>query len=174
MSVSISEICENTKLAREMALMGNYDTSGVYYQGVIQQIHRLLTTIGDATRKGKWQVVQHQIAQEFEKVKATSNTLQLFKIDTHGERLVGMFSSFFLIYDVIFILLQSFFLQDHLAYLRSKNRREIRLLGPLENSENLMYGHLQPPGIRMSGHLYLLQNRSKCINICLNIFSSNF
>ncbi|XP_046742102.1 katanin p60 ATPase-containing subunit A-like 1 [Diprion similis] len=89
MSVSISEICENTKLAREMALMGNYDTSGVYYQSVIQQIHRLLTTIGDATRKGKWQVVQHQIAQEFEKVKATSNTLQLFKIDTHGERLVG-------------------------------------------------------------------------------------
>lgn len=72
-----------------MALMGNYDTSGVYYQGVIQQIHRLLTTIGDATRKGKWQVVQHQIAQEFEKVKATSNTLQLFKVDTHGERLVG-------------------------------------------------------------------------------------
>lgn len=89
MAVSINEICENTKLAREMALMGNYDTSGVYYQGVVQQIHRLLATIADATRKAKWQVVQHQIVQEFEEVKATSNTLQLFKVDTHAERLLG-------------------------------------------------------------------------------------
>lgn len=92
MAVSINEICENTKLAREMALMGNYDTSGVYYQGVVQQIHRLLATIADATRKAKWQVVQHQIVEEFEKVKATSNTLQLFKVDTHGERLLGTWS----------------------------------------------------------------------------------
>ncbi|XP_015584934.1 katanin p60 ATPase-containing subunit A-like 1 isoform X2 [Cephus cinctus] len=89
MAVSISEICENTKLAREMALTGNYDTSGVYYQGVVQQIHRLLTSIADATRKAKWQLVQHQIVQEFERVKATSNTLQLFKVDTHIERTIG-------------------------------------------------------------------------------------
>ncbi|XP_018398541.1 PREDICTED: katanin p60 ATPase-containing subunit A-like 1 isoform X2 [Cyphomyrmex costatus] len=89
MAVSINEICENTKLAREMALMGNYDTSVVYYQGVVQQIHRLLATIADATRKAKWQIVQHQIVEEFEKVKATSSTLQLFKVDTHGERLLG-------------------------------------------------------------------------------------
>ncbi|XP_014612395.1 PREDICTED: katanin p60 ATPase-containing subunit A-like 1 [Polistes canadensis] len=89
MAVSISEICENTKLAREMALTGNYDTSGVYYQGVVQQIHRLLSSIADVTRKAKWQLVQHQIVQEFEKVKATSNTLQLFKVDTHGDRIIG-------------------------------------------------------------------------------------
>ncbi|XP_011498638.1 PREDICTED: katanin p60 ATPase-containing subunit A-like 1 [Ceratosolen solmsi marchali] len=89
MAVSINEICENTKLAREMALTGNYDTSGVYYQGVVQQIHRLLSSIVDGTRKAKWQQVQHQIVQEFEKVKATSSTLQLFKVDTHSERLIG-------------------------------------------------------------------------------------
>ncbi|XP_026675253.1 katanin p60 ATPase-containing subunit A-like 1 [Ceratina calcarata] len=89
MAVSVSEICENTKLAREMALTGNYDTSGVYYQGVVQQIHRLLTGIADNTRKAKWQTAQHQIVQEFEKVKATANTLQLFKVDAHGERLPG-------------------------------------------------------------------------------------
>lgn len=57
MAVSINEICENTKLAREMALMGNYETSGVYYQGVVQQMHRLLQSIADPTRKGKWQLV---------------------------------------------------------------------------------------------------------------------
>jgi hypothetical protein len=72
-----------------MALTGNYDTSGVYYQGVVQQIHRLLSSIVDGARKAKWQQVQHQIVQEFEKVKATSSTLQLFKVDTHSERLIG-------------------------------------------------------------------------------------
>ncbi len=60
MAVSINEICENTKLAREMALMGNYETSGVYYQGVVQQMHRLLQTIADPTRKGKWQLVRSE------------------------------------------------------------------------------------------------------------------
>ncbi|KAJ8670252.1 hypothetical protein QAD02_001511 [Eretmocerus hayati] len=89
MAVSINEICENTKLAREMALTGNYDTSGVYYQGVVQQIHRLLASIVDTSRKARWQQVQTQIIQEFEKVKATSSTLQLFKLDSHSDRLIG-------------------------------------------------------------------------------------
>lgn len=90
MAVSISEICENTKLAREMALTGNYDTSGVYYQGVVQQIHKLLSSLVDANKKAKWQQVQYQIVQEFEKVKATSSTLQLFKAGEHSERIIGL------------------------------------------------------------------------------------
>lgn len=57
MAVSVGEICENTKLAREMALMGNYDSAMVYYEGTVQMIHRLLTTIADPTRKSKWQLV---------------------------------------------------------------------------------------------------------------------
>ncbi|XP_063974165.1 katanin p60 ATPase-containing subunit A-like 1 [Diachasmimorpha longicaudata] len=89
MAVSINEICENTKLARDLALTGNYDTSGVYYQGVVQQIHRLLATIVDTTRKSKWQLVQHQIVQEFEKVKSAIHMLQLFKVDVRTERMLG-------------------------------------------------------------------------------------
>ena len=58
MSTSIAEICENTKLARESALLGNYETAAVYYQGVVQQIHRLLATITDPVHKGKWQSVR--------------------------------------------------------------------------------------------------------------------
>jgi katanin p60 ATPase-containing subunit A1 len=57
MSVQINEIYENAKLAREQALVGNYEMSTVYYQGVVQQIHRLLATIGDPIRKQRWQVV---------------------------------------------------------------------------------------------------------------------
>lgn len=57
MAVSVGEICENTKLAREMTLMGNYDSALVYYEGTVQMIHRLLITIADPTRKSKWQLV---------------------------------------------------------------------------------------------------------------------
>ncbi|QQP35586.1 Katanin p60 ATPase-containing subunit A1 [Caligus rogercresseyi] len=34
MAVPVSDICENTKLARENSLMGNYETASVYYQGL--------------------------------------------------------------------------------------------------------------------------------------------
>ena len=90
MALSISDICENTKvwsmiqfdmfaisemirhtyffkinfllkLAREMSLLGNYETASVYYQGVIQQIHRLLSTIDDPVRKQKWQQIQGKL-----------------------------------------------------------------------------------------------------------------
>ena len=59
---NISEICENTKLGREYALLGNYETSLVYYQCVSQQIQRLLTSITDSTRKHKWQQVNNTAA----------------------------------------------------------------------------------------------------------------
>ena len=54
---SMQEIHENTKMAREYALLGNYETSQVYYQGVLQQVQKLLRTIDDPSRKQKWQEV---------------------------------------------------------------------------------------------------------------------
>ncbi|CAH0760619.1 unnamed protein product [Diatraea saccharalis] len=84
MAVSVGEICENTKLAREMALMGNYESALVYYEGTVQMIHRLLITIADPTRKSKWQLVQKQMAREYEQLKATVATLQMFQHD--GEK----------------------------------------------------------------------------------------
>lgn len=89
MSVSINEISENAKLARDLALTGNYETSGVYYQGVIQQINRLLSTIVDTSRKAKWQLVQHQIADEYDKVNAAARAIQLFKADVPMEKVLG-------------------------------------------------------------------------------------
>jgi katanin p60 ATPase-containing subunit A1 len=59
MELSVNEVCENTKLARQMTVMGNYDVAAIYYQGVIQQIHKLLVGIVDPTRKGKWQLVSN-------------------------------------------------------------------------------------------------------------------
>lgn len=86
MAVSVGEICENTKLAREMALMGNYESALVYYEGTVQMIHRLLITIADPTRKSKWQLVQKQMAREYEQLKATVATLQMFQHE--GEKAI--------------------------------------------------------------------------------------
>ncbi|XP_013147631.1 PREDICTED: katanin p60 ATPase-containing subunit A-like 1 [Papilio polytes] len=86
MAVSVGEICENTKLAREMALMGNYESALVYYEGTVQMIHRLLITIADTTRKSKWQLVQKQMAREYEQLKATVATLQMFQHE--GEKAI--------------------------------------------------------------------------------------
>ncbi|XP_054270368.1 katanin p60 ATPase-containing subunit A-like 1 [Macrosteles quadrilineatus] len=89
MAVSINEICENTKLAREMALMGNYETSSVYYQGVIQNIQKLLISIADNTRKAKWQQIQKQVVSEYEQLSAVTNTLQMFRLGTQIDRPIG-------------------------------------------------------------------------------------
>ncbi|XP_060579567.1 katanin p60 ATPase-containing subunit A1-like [Ruditapes philippinarum] len=82
MSIDYTEICENTKLARENALFGSYDTSLVYYQGVIQQIQKLLVTVKDASKKNRWQQVRSEINIEYEQVKDIQKTLASFKSDS--------------------------------------------------------------------------------------------
>lgn len=57
MNVSLADIIENTKLGREFALLGNYESSLVYYQGVLQQINRLISSINDPLRGQQWQEV---------------------------------------------------------------------------------------------------------------------
>ena len=57
MNASVTEICENIKMGREFALLGNYETSLVYYQGIVQQVHRLLQSVNDPMRRERWQEV---------------------------------------------------------------------------------------------------------------------
>jgi len=79
MGVNLENISDNTKLAREMSLLGNYESASVYYQGVIQQIHRLLGTIEDQGRKMKWQQIQGEVVQEYDVVKHIMQNLNSFK-----------------------------------------------------------------------------------------------
>lgn len=84
MSVSHTDICENTKLARENALFGNYDNSLVYYQGVLQQIQKLLVSVKEPNRREKWQQVRSEISQEYEHVKDITNTLASFRSESRS------------------------------------------------------------------------------------------
>lgn len=82
MGTNYNEIAENTRLARENALLGQYDSSLVYYQGVLQQIQKLVLQSKEPSRKQEWQVARQEIAQEYEYVKDINRTLADFKRDT--------------------------------------------------------------------------------------------
>ncbi|XP_064628903.1 katanin p60 ATPase-containing subunit A-like 1 isoform X1 [Lineus longissimus] len=79
--LSMNQISDDVKMAREYALLSNYDTSLVYYQAVIQQIQKFLVTMKDQDRRLKWQKVRSELAQEYEHVKDIVTTLASFKLD---------------------------------------------------------------------------------------------
>lgn len=88
MNIALSDIVENTRLGREYALLGNYESSLVYYQGVLQQINRLILSINDEARNQLWQEIQKLIVLEFESVRNLQNILLDFKCDNRGNRLI--------------------------------------------------------------------------------------
>ncbi|XP_055546691.1 katanin p60 ATPase-containing subunit A-like 1 [Wyeomyia smithii] len=79
--LTTSEICENTKLAREMAVMGNYDSAGIYYEGVLQMLHKLLVGISEPIRRGKWTLIQQEINKEYNQMKLIQKTLSEITMD---------------------------------------------------------------------------------------------
>ncbi|XP_030648916.1 katanin p60 ATPase-containing subunit A-like 1 [Chanos chanos] len=79
--MNLTEICDNAKKGREYALLGNYDSSMVYYQGVIQQIHKHCQSLRDPALKVKWQQVRQELVEEYEQVKSIVTTLESFKMD---------------------------------------------------------------------------------------------
>lgn len=56
-NTSLAEICENAKLARDMALTGDYDSATIYYEGLQAMLVRMINSISDPLRKGKWTMV---------------------------------------------------------------------------------------------------------------------
>ncbi|KAL7848221.1 hypothetical protein AOLI_G00229390 [Acnodon oligacanthus] len=79
--MNLAEICDNAKKGREYALLGNYDSSMVYYQGVIQQIHKHCQSLRDPALKVKWQQVRQELVEEYEQVRSIVNALESFKVD---------------------------------------------------------------------------------------------
>ncbi|XP_053733827.1 katanin p60 ATPase-containing subunit A-like 1 [Synchiropus splendidus] len=75
----LARICDDAVLGREHALFGNYDSSVVYYQSVIQQISQHCQTISDPALKVGWQQMTQQLKKEYEQVKGIIRTLENFK-----------------------------------------------------------------------------------------------
>ncbi|XP_051470824.1 katanin p60 ATPase-containing subunit A1 isoform X4 [Apus apus] len=81
LNMSLVMITENVKLAREYALLGNYDSAMVYYQGVLDQINKYLYSVRDTNLQQKWQQVWQEISVEAKHVKDIMKTLESFKLD---------------------------------------------------------------------------------------------
>lgn len=78
----LNEIAEHIREARQSALLGNYDASQVYYQGVLHEIHMLMQKPEDP----KYQITKQNLQKyrklldaEYEQVKELCNVLVTFK-----------------------------------------------------------------------------------------------
>lgn len=79
--MTLAELSHNAKLAREMAMSGNYDSSGIYYETVLENVQKLLLGCSDATRRGKYALIQQQLIKEFTKLKELQKTLSGITMD---------------------------------------------------------------------------------------------
>lgn len=55
--VTTAEICENAKLARDSALIGDYDSASIYYEGLQSMLGKAMVETPDSLMKGKWKMV---------------------------------------------------------------------------------------------------------------------
>ncbi|XP_055382873.1 katanin p60 ATPase-containing subunit A-like 1 [Condylostylus longicornis] len=78
---SATEISENAKSARECALSGDYDSASIYYEGLQGMLGRIVSSINDPMRKGKWTMIQQEISKEYEKMKAIQRLLVEMTMD---------------------------------------------------------------------------------------------
>ncbi|KAK7907560.1 hypothetical protein WMY93_016172 [Mugilogobius chulae] len=79
--MSVREIVENVKLAREYALLGNYSSASVLYQGVLDQIKKHIYTVCEGSFQQRWQQVWQEINEESCQVQDIMSTLEKFQFD---------------------------------------------------------------------------------------------
>lgn len=79
--MSLAELSSSVKLAREMAVSGNYDSSGIYYETVLEMIQKLILSTMDTTKKGKFTLIQQQLIKEYTKLKELQKTLAGITMD---------------------------------------------------------------------------------------------
>ncbi|XP_073846387.1 katanin p60 [Musca autumnalis] len=88
---SIAEICENAKLARDMALTGDYDSASIYYEGLQGLLARMISSTNDPLRKGKWTMVKQQINKEYTQIKDIQRTLSEMTLDLQSSQFASKF-----------------------------------------------------------------------------------
>ena len=79
--MSTTELNASVKMAREMAVSGNYDSSGIYYETVLEMVQKLILGTMDATKKGKFTLIQQQLIKEYTKLKELQKTLAGITMD---------------------------------------------------------------------------------------------
>ncbi|KAM9779024.1 katanin p60 ATPase-containing subunit A1 isoform X1 [Syngnathus typhle] len=79
--MSLQEIFENMKLAREYALLGNYNSASVLYQGLLEQIKKHVYITRDPSLQQRWQKLWQQVSDENRQVQDLLSTLESVQLD---------------------------------------------------------------------------------------------
>lgn len=78
MITSLLGVVNSMKMSREYALLGNYETSLCYFEGVIAQIDRFLETEQSKQVKTKWIKTRQDLTRELQIVKDINSELSFF------------------------------------------------------------------------------------------------
>lgn len=74
---TIQEFCENTKVARELAVVGQYEDAAIYYEGAITFMNHFINTLNDhSNKKLRYQKVLHEVKVEYELLKDAREMLR--------------------------------------------------------------------------------------------------
>lgn len=70
---------EHLTLAREYALLGNYDTAIIFFEGVLAQINKHSSNVDDPYLRTKWNKCKKDLMEEFNIVKQIDTERQAFR-----------------------------------------------------------------------------------------------
>ncbi|CAL8094764.1 unnamed protein product [Calicophoron daubneyi] len=93
--ISIQQLIDNIKEARELSLLGNYESSLTYYSGSLAQLKKFVTSVKEPSRKQQWQLLRQEVSEEYELVKEVHQTLSSFKASDGSSPPCGNFASRF-------------------------------------------------------------------------------
>jgi katanin p60 ATPase-containing subunit A1 len=68
------------QISRECALLGNYESSLLYFESVLNTMHHHGKTINDVNVKEKWLETRQSLMKEFQLIKEISQECASFKV----------------------------------------------------------------------------------------------
>jgi len=78
--MTLTELSNNVKMARDMAMSGNYDSSNIYYDAALEMMSKLVMH-SDSVKKPRYATIQQQLVKESTKLKELQKTLQNISMD---------------------------------------------------------------------------------------------
>ena len=77
----MSTIMSELQISRECALLGNYDTSLLYFESVLNNLHHFIKTVEKEDLKDQWNQTRTELVKEFQLVKEIAQEIARFKVE---------------------------------------------------------------------------------------------
>eukprot|EP00741_Cyanophora_paradoxa_P008120 tig00001229_g7857.t1 len=75
----LSGVREDVNMAREAALLGNYEQAQVHFEGVLAKVSMYIRTVKDPYLRGHWVKTKDELAAELKIVQEVCAELSAFK-----------------------------------------------------------------------------------------------